>query len=260
MNLYSRKQRWKAVLLIVAAVIVGLSLWYTNYIVNKIREEERLKVQLWSEAVQRRLSLINYTEKLFSDMRREERNKVDVWAQATGRISVADDSELAFLQTIIQNNTTIPVLVVDSKNDVLFYRNIDRKYIATEERADSTLAAMRSLYKPIPISMMGIQQRAYYKDSRIITELEKTLDDLINSFISETVMNSGSVPVLVTDSTGTNLVNFSNIDSSEVATPELVKAKISEMSEKNKPIEVTFGDHVVNYIYYTDSIIITQLR
>jgi len=248
------------VLLIVAAVIVGLSLWYSNYIVNKIREEERLKVQLWSEAVQRRLSLINYTEKLFADMRREERNKVDVWAQATGRISVANDSELPFLQNIIQKNTTIPVLVVDSDNKVQFYRNIEEKFIAAPEVTDSTLKAMRSQYRPIPISIMGIEQRAYYKDSRIITELEKTLDDLINSFISETVMNSGSVPVLVTDSTQENLINFSNIDSTEVGTSEKLKAKISEMSEKNEPIQVTFGDHVVNYIYFTDSIIITQLR
>lgn len=260
MNLYSRKQRWKAVLLIVAAVIVGLSLWYSNYIVNKIREEERLKVQLWSEAVQRRLSLINYTEKLFSDMRREERNKVDVWAQATGRISVADDSELPFLQNIIQKNTTIPVVVVDSENRVQFYRNLEEEYISNPEVTDSTLKAMRSQYKPIPISIMGIEQRAYYKDSRIIIELEKTLDDLINSFISETVMNSGSVPVLVTDSTGQNLINFSNIDSSEVDTPEKLRAMISEMEGKNNRIEVTFGDQVVNYIYFTDSIIITQLR
>lgn len=260
MNLYSRKQRWKAVLLIFAVVIVGLSLWYSNYIVNKIRQEERLKVQLWSEAVQRRLSLINYTEKLFSEMRREERNKADVWAQATGRISIADDSELPFLQDIIQKNTTIPMLVVNSQNKVQFDRNIDRKYISTPEKTDSTLAAMRAQYKPIRISTMGIEQRVYYKDSRIITELEKTLDDLINSFISETVMNSGSVPVVVTDSTGLNVVNFSNVDSAMVRDSVFAAMRIEEMAEKNDPIEVRFGDHVVNYIYYTDSIIITQLR
>lgn len=260
MNLYSRKQRWKAVLLIFAAVIVGLSIWYSNYIVNKIRGEERLKVQLWSEAVQRRLSLINYTEILFADMRREERNKADVWAQATGRISIVEDSELPFLQDIIQNNTTIPMLVVNSQNKVQFHRNIDEKYISTPEKTDSTLAAMRAVYKPIRISIMGIEQKVYYKDSRIITELEKTLDDLINSFISETVMNSGSVPVLVTDSAQTTVVNFSNVDSTTVQDSTLAMAQIAEMGEKNDPIEVNFGDHVVNYIYFTDSVIITQLR
>lgn len=260
MNLYSRKQRWKAVLLIFAVVIVGLSLWYSNYIVNKIRGEERLKVQLWSEAVQRRLELINYTEILFAEMRREERNKANVWAQATGRISTADDSELPFLQDIIQKNTTIPMLVVNSQNEVQFDRNIDEKYISTPARTDSTLAAMRAQYNPIRISTMGIEQRVYYKDSRIITELEKTLDDLINSFISETVMNSGSVPVLVTDSARTKVINFSNVDSIVVQDSTLVMAQIASMGEKNDPIEVKFGDHVVNYIYFTDSVIITQLQ
>jgi hypothetical protein len=260
MNLYSRKQRWKAVLLVFAIVIVGLSLWYSNYIVNKIREEERLKVQLWSEAVQRRLELINYTEKLFADMRREERNKVDVWTQATARISTADDSELPFLQDIIQNNTTIPMVVTNTQNQVQFHRNIEEEHIATPEKADSTVAAMRAQYKPIRISIMGIEQKVYHSDSKIITELEKTLDDLINSFISETVMNSGSVPVLVTDSAAKRVVNFSNIDSTIVQDSLLTRTQIAEMAEKNEPIEVRFGENVVNYIFYTDSIIITQLQ
>jgi len=260
MNLYSKKQRWKAVLLVFAVVIVGLSLWYSNYIVNKIREEERMKVQLWSEAVQRRLELINYTEELFSDMRNEERNKADVWAQATGRISTSDDNELPFLQDIIQNNTTIPMLVVNGQNEVQFFRNIDEEYISTPEKTDSTLAAMRAQYRPIRISILGLDQKVYYQDSRIITELEKTLDDLINSFISETVMNSGSVPVLVTDSAVSTVVNFSNIDSTIVQDSTRAMMQIAEMAEKNEPIEVKFGDHVVNYIYFTDSIIITQLR
>jgi len=259
MNLYSRKQRWKAVLLIFAVVIVGLSLWYSNYIVNKIRQEERQKVQLWSEAVKRRLELINYTEILFAEMRQEERNKADVWAQAISRVAPSTDRELPFLQTIIQNNTTIPVLVVDSDNNIIFYNYIDEKHISTKAKADSTIKAMRAQYKPISIGM-GIEQKVYYQDSRIITELEKTLDDLINSFISETVMNSGSVPVLVTDSTGMNIINFSNVDSSIVKDSTLARAQIAEMSAKNDPIKVKFGNRVVNYIYYTDSIIITQLR
>lgn len=260
MNLYSRKQRWKAVLLIFAVVIVGLSLWYSNYIVNKIREEERMKVQLWSEAVQRRLELINYTEILFSEMRVEERNKADVWAQAVGRIARSEDNELPFLQTIITNNTTIPVIVVGAQNEIITYNNIDQYYISTPAKRDSTLKSMRDKYTPIRISILGIEQRVYYEDSKIIKELEKTLDDLINSFISETVMNSGSVPVLVTDSSSKTVVNYSNIDSTIVNDSTLAMMQMAEMAEKNEPIEVKFGDHVVNYIFFTDSIIITQLR
>jgi hypothetical protein len=45
MDLYSRKQRWKLVLAVVAMLIVGASLWYSNRIVDRVRFEERRKVQ-----------------------------------------------------------------------------------------------------------------------------------------------------------------------------------------------------------------------
>lgn len=260
MNLYSRKQRWKALLLVLATIIVGLSLWYSNYIVNKIRQEERQKVQLWSKAVKKRLTLINYTEKLFMEMRREERNKIDVWSQATGRVTTASDSELRFLQDILSNNTTIPVIVVDKSENIQFHRNIEEEHLTTQLKKDSLVKAMKRSYPPVNLNISGIEQNVYHQDSRIITELEKTLDDLINSFISETVMNSGSVPVLVTDSKKASVVSFSNIDSVAIRDSLSLQTKIEEMAETNEPIEVKFGDQIVNYVYFTDSIIITQLQ
>lgn len=260
MNLYSKKQRWKAGLLVLATIIVGLSLWYSNYIVNKIREEEREKVHLWSEAVKKRLTLINYTENLFRDMRREERNKIDVWAQATGRVVTASDTELRFLQDIISNNTTIPVLVVDQKGAIQFDRNIDDRYLKTRASRDSLIQAFGKLYDPIQLNIQGIKQKIYYKDSRLLSELENTLDDLINSFISETVMNSGSLPVLVTDSSQTKVLSYSNIDSTVIHNPEKLRLKLDEMSNNESPIEVRFGHSIANYVYYTDSIVITQLQ
>lgn len=260
MNIYSRKQQWKAGLLVLAVVIVGLSLWYSNHIVSKIRQEERQKVQLWSEAVKKRLILINYTQNLFSEMRTEERNKIDIWSKATGRITTAPDNELPFLQEIIANNTTIPVLVTDAENNPLFDRNIDTVHLESKAKSDSLISAMSATYKPIRLNILGIVQKVYYQDSRIITELEKTLDDLINSFISETVMNSGSVPVLVTDSSKTKVLNLSNIDSSVVANPKLLHLQLKEMSSDIQPIEVKFGNEVVSYVYFTDSVIISQLQ
>ncbi len=259
MNLYSKKQQWKAVLLFVAVIIVGLSLWYSNYIVNKIRQEERQKVQLWSEAVKKRLSLINYTEQLFMEMRREERNKINIWSHATARVTTASDNELKFLLEILSKNTTIPVLVVGSNGNVTSDRNIDPKYIATKAQRDSLVSAMADIYKPINLSISGIEQRVYYKDSRIIVELEKTLDDLINSFISETVMNSGSVPVLVTDSTQTMVLNYSNIDSTAIADSVSLNRELAAMRQNGEPIQVSFGEQI-NYVFFTDSIIITQLQ
>jgi len=48
----------------------------------------------------------------------------------------------------------------------------------------------------------------YYKDSNIFTELKQVIDDLIKSFFSEVVLNSASVPVIITDSTGRMVTAF----------------------------------------------------
>ncbi len=43
MNIYTRKQTWKIGLSITALIIIFTSLWYTNQIVSKIANEERVK-------------------------------------------------------------------------------------------------------------------------------------------------------------------------------------------------------------------------
>lgn len=261
MNLYSRKQRFKTLLLFLAVIIVGASLYYSNFIVNQIRNEERAKVELWSEAVKRRLSLINYTEILFADLRKEERRKVDLLAKAIARTVVTDDSkEILFLQDIIVSNTTIPVLIVDDLGRLITNRYIDDKLVGTQASVDSLTAKMGALYKPIRIDVAGIKQRVYYTDSRIITDLEHTLNDLINSFISETVMNSGSVPVIFTDSSRTNVLLSANVDTTYFGDSLQLQNKLQSLAAANAPIEVRFGNQVSNYIFYSESIIVTTLR
>jgi hypothetical protein len=43
-------------------------------------------VQLWAEAVQNRAQLVNYTDSLFDRLREEERKKVELWAEAMLRL------------------------------------------------------------------------------------------------------------------------------------------------------------------------------
>ncbi|MCA1751326.1 MAG: hypothetical protein LC670_05965, partial [Flavobacteriales bacterium] len=262
MNLYSKKQRLKILLLFFAVMIVGASLWYSNFIVNQIRNEERLKVELWSEAVKKRLTLINYTEKLFEEMRKEERLKINHWAQAMARVLLSEDSkEILFLQDIIVNNNSIPVLIVDEKNRHITSRNFPEDLGDQPQSViDSLTAAMGAQYKPIKIEFAGLRQRVFYKDSRLITDLEHTLDDLINSFISETVMNSGAVPVIFTDSTKTEVLLSANVDTTLISDSIALSEKLKNLAASNEPIQVRFGDRVTNYIFYSESIILTTLR
>ena len=93
MNIYHKKQIWKWFLFALAGVIVSVSLWYTNQLVKKIAHDEKDKVELWAEAIQRRASILKYTENLFEKLKLEERKRVQLWAEATKKLINADINE-----------------------------------------------------------------------------------------------------------------------------------------------------------------------
>ena len=166
MDLYSRKQRWKLVLAVVAMLIVGASLWYSNTIVERVRAEERRKVELWAEAVKNRAELVNYTEKLFDRLREEERKKVQLFAEAMQRLGGSDDTDFSFYLRVVSDNTTVPVVITDEKGEKRFDRNMDSTIVNDPARLAEEIKAMASVYTPIGISIPGVErQLLYYKDS-----------------------------------------------------------------------------------------------
>lgn len=248
------------VLLSAAVLIVAASLWYSNMIVSNVRKDERHKVELWSQAIEQRAILVNYTNVLFNNLRNEERKKMDTWASATARLTVASNEELTFLLDIIRKNTTIPVIRTDADGKWVDHHNLSVGENPTEEELAIELEKMKNQFRPIEINVyQGIKQYLYYRDSRIITELQAVLDDIINSFINETVINAASVPVILTDSTQTQILNYGNIDSELVADSLLMQNKVAEMAAGNPPITVTLGNKQ-HFIYYEDSRILTQLK
>ena len=63
---------------------------------------------------------------LVKDLQREERNKMEVWAQAMQTLQEADETtDLALVLSVIQGNKTIPVIVLDSDEQVMDYRNVN---------------------------------------------------------------------------------------------------------------------------------------
>ncbi|HEY0976169.1 MAG TPA: HAMP domain-containing sensor histidine kinase [Flavobacteriales bacterium] len=260
-DLYSRKQNWKLVLAMVALCIVGASLYYSGRIVEKVRQEERRKVELWAQAVRSRAQLVNYTDSLFHSLREEERKRVELWAEATGRLLSNDPGDLSFYLKVISENTTIPVMITDAKGDILSNRNLDPSIMQDTASLKAEMEAMAKFHPPIQIVLSANQKQfLYYKDSRVVRELEQVMDTIIGRFISETVMSSAALPVIFTDSSRTRLIEFSNIDSSAVNTPERLAARIAEMAAINPPIEIVLAGRGTNHIFYEESLIITQLR
>jgi hypothetical protein len=233
-------------------------LWYSNHIAERIRAEERQKVELWSEAIKRRAELVVFTQKLFDELKTEERKRVDLLGQAYYIISEApENADLTFISNLISNNSTIPVLLFDDKGNLTISANLDdadtnKVYI------DSLMTAAKSKNNMVLLTQVG--QKIYYDDSRLFRQLQTTMNDLINSFISETVINSASVPVVVTDSTRTVILKKGNIDTLAFATPETMRAKLAEMKLANPPIEVVLPGQGKQYIFYEDSAVLKQLQ
>ncbi len=92
-----------------------------------------------------------------------------------------------------------------------------------------------------------------------MTELRDVLDDLVRSFFSEIVINAASVPVIITDSTKKNVVDFGNIQPDKIMDPEFVERTIAEMESGNTPIEIDLVNQGKSYIFYQGSYLLTQL-
>ena len=138
MDIYRKRLLWK-VLLLIFAVVIGLgSLFYTHDLVDRLKEEER--------------------------------KKAEQWAEATRRLVTSDDFE--FLFRIIEDNTTVPVILIDEEESILSHRNLPSS-LATD-----TLALVRELKRmakrnePISIELPnGIVNHLYYRESTLLRQL-----------------------------------------------------------------------------------------
>lgn len=116
---------------------------------------------------------ILYSTKLLVDnLKKEERKKIELWAQAVEKLSKANpDEDISFLFTIIKNNETVPVIVIDEFNNIITYRNIDTLNQNVEKKLKSELEKMRNSYPPIEINLTNSKQYVFYRDSILLDKL-----------------------------------------------------------------------------------------
>lgn len=259
-NIYEQKKTWKRWLFIMALLIVGFSLWYSNQLVKNIARDERAKITTWANAIQQRVNLVNYTDNFFDKIRAEERKRVEILAEATERMVMAGENEnILFYLSIISNNTSIPVILADPQGRIKEARNVDFDTDSIKEFNPELLEEF-SVYPPLKLDYYsGNFVYFYYKDSKLFSELKVVLDDLVESFFNEVANNSASVPVIITDSTRTKVEAWGAIDSTKLSDSVYLNQILAEMSAQNDPIGITIADQT-HYIFYKDSFLLTQLR
>lgn len=145
MEIYLVKQRWKALLLVVAVIIGFASLYITNSLVKDLSLEERKKIELWAKAI-REISNIN---------------------------NLADSSQnFAIVLDVLENNTTVPVLLTDEDDNILSHMNVKPSRVETREGAQRLLSQMKSSKEPIVVTLIdGSKNIVYYKDSTTLVKL-----------------------------------------------------------------------------------------
>ncbi|MCX6273365.1 MAG: HAMP domain-containing sensor histidine kinase [Bacteroidetes bacterium] len=261
MNIYERKRRWKWILFAIAVLIVTISLWYTNILVQKIASEERVKLKMWADAIQRKARFVAYTENFFLRLKAEEQKRVHQLAMATQKLATASgNTDITFFSEIIQDNTTIPVILTDENDLIISARNIDFK-VDTVKHLHGRLKKEFTRYPPLIIEFFpGNKNYFYYTDSRLFSELRLVLDDLIQTFFSEVVENSASVPVIITDSTWKKVLAYGNMDSLQMRDTNFVRKTLTSMAAENTPIALNLEGIGSNIIFYKSSYLLTQLK
>ncbi|RME18105.1 MAG: hypothetical protein D6799_03300, partial [Bacteroidetes bacterium] len=261
MQHYKQKQTFKWILAISALIIMIVSFYFTNQLIKSISEDERKKVQIWAQAVQKRAGLVKITSELFDALKNEERKKAELYAQATQQLIKAAPEDIPFILDVLKNNTTVPVILTNEKNQITAYRNIDSTLMQNPKSADSILAIMKKHSEPLIIKVyQNHKNYLYYKDSKLLENIHLVFDSIIHSFINDIVTNSLNVPVLYVNQNKNKIIAFGNIDSNTINTPQKLKEQIKILSSQNPPVEIDLGNHQKGYIYYAESPVVTKLR
>ena len=143
MDIYLKKRRWKLLLLLGAVVIGMASLMYTNWLTEKLSEEERKKVILWAEA----------TKRLASD-------------------DISLDNDLSLIEMIIDANTSIPLILVNEQDSILIHANISFNPNRQDLVLQKELKKMKAHNPPIEVIIdENERQYFYYRESYLLRNL-----------------------------------------------------------------------------------------
>lgn len=150
MEFYQDNTNLKWIILIVSVVISVGSIYYTDVLVDQLKERERNQINLFARALE-------YT------------------------INEAENNILFIREEIILKNHSIPTLQVSEQGDILSYINlpVDSAWSAEKKKSylNRQLAEMKRTYAPIEILLKDEnnevfgRQYLYYKNSFLLSQL-----------------------------------------------------------------------------------------
>jgi signal transduction histidine kinase len=151
MDFYQDNTNLKWIILVVSVLISVSTIYYTNILVEQLKEREKNQVRLFAKALE-------YTS------------------------NDTDNNILFITEEIIYKNNSIPTMLVDGKDNIVNYNNVDMDSLVTPRQKEvelrRQLAEMKRAYPPIPILLKDPntlevfgKQYVYYKNSFLLTQL-----------------------------------------------------------------------------------------
>lgn len=110
---------------------------------------------------------------LFQTFKQEERIKMEIWAEAMQTINSADaNTDVELPSKIIIKNTTIPTILTTEKDSIESVSNVREEVFNDAKLQESVLASLKSQNAPIIINHPNGNQKIYYGNSSLITKLK----------------------------------------------------------------------------------------
>jgi len=142
-NIYSKKQHWKLLLVVLALCIGAGSLLYTNQLADRLAKQER--------------------------------NKVKLWADGTKFLATTTDqnSDLSFVFEVVKSNTTIPLVLTDGDDNIISLRNFDEEQSQDPEYQKQQFRNLKGHNESIEIELYGgTKNFIYYDNSDLYYQLK----------------------------------------------------------------------------------------
>ena len=141
--------------------------------INKLYEiSQRLKLIFILVAIAIVVVSTLFTNRLAKSLATEEQKKVEIWAEATHQSIIADENtDITFISSIIQGNTTIPVILTDTSNNVLSSLNIIEPKTNIDDFYVSEISKFSANKPRIKIKIDNTVEYLYYDDSSFVKQL-----------------------------------------------------------------------------------------
>lgn len=113
---------------------------------------------------------------LVRDLKHEEQRKMEIWAEAMRSLNSADEyTDLTLVLTVLNSNSTIPVVVLDREGEVQDYRNIPLREGSDEEQMRVVKRKAQSMMDAGRVIRVYISSTDYmeicYADSLLLRRL-----------------------------------------------------------------------------------------